>query len=345
MENWIDCHVHVLDGGLEAVEQLAQSQKEYGYSRSNFLSVEGMGDAAQNALAIYFKLLSPDHYAFGSMHYRFQYDFVQELEQLHAIGLDGIKMIENKPTERKKLGFAQDDVRYSCLYRRAEALDIPFLIHVNDPREFWDPERAPAWAVEAGYAYTDGSFVPFEQILEESEYMLRQYPRLRVCFAHMMFLSDDCDRLESMMERYPNLHLDITSGTEMYVNFSAQPERWKAFFRRYGDRIFYGTDNCNRMDAYDRQIGDTINDMQKRFLTEAVQFPLWDSTIQGFGLEQSLLEKITVGNFRRFAGERPRPLNRERAAAYIAARLEDGRYCLTEREEEILRKIYAFLRK
>lgn len=336
---WNDCHIHVLDGGVEELKALAKSQREYGYHASNFLCVEGMGDAAQNALGILFKLLDPVHYAFGGLHYRFSYDFAQEVQALWELGFDGIKMIENKPTERKRLGYAQDDPRYDAMYRRAAELDIPFLIHINDPRDFWDPVHAPQWAVEAGYAYTDGSYVPFHRILEESVRMLERYPTLRVCFAHLMFLSDDEAYLRCLMERFPNLHLDITSGTEMYVSFTKDPECWNQFFLNYSKRILYGTDNCNRSDDNEKQIGDTINGLQKRFLTENVRFRLWDGSIQGLGLPQEILQDICGRNFRRFAGKQPRPVDRRKAAAYLQMRLEDPAYRLNSREEGLIRQI------
>ena len=147
---WIDCHVHVLEGGTGQAESLVRKQRQRGFAASNFLSVEGMGDGAQNALAIYYKLIDPQSYAFGSMHYRFAYDFGEEVRKLHRIGLDGIKMIENKPTERKKLGYSQDDARYESLYRTLEELNMPLLAHVGDPEEFWDKDRIPPWALEAG---------------------------------------------------------------------------------------------------------------------------------------------------------------------------------------------------
>jgi len=336
---WTDCHVHVLDGGLEALEDLARSQKDFGYDRSNLLSVEGMGNCAQNALAIAFKILSPDHYAFGSLHYRFPYDFAGEAQALWDLGLDGIKMIENKPTERKLLGYRQDDGRYDGFYETLQALDIPVLAHVNDPRDFWDPDKAPQWAVDAGYAYCDGTFVPFAEILEESVRMLEKWPKLRVCFAHLMFLSDDGPALRQLMERHPNMYLDITSGTEMYVNFSEDLPFWRRFFLDFSDRILYGTDNCDRPNEHEREIGRTINAMQKRFLTTADIFPLWDSQIRGLDLPGEVLEKICAGNFSRFAGEKPRPLDKGKALRYLENRLDDPRFRLTAWEAELIGKV------
>jgi len=336
---WTDCHVHVLGAGPEALEDLALCQKKYGYDRSNFLSVEGMGDCAQNALAIAFKLLSEDHYAFGSLHYRFPYDFAEEAEALWDLGFDGIKMIENKPTERKALGYRQDDPRYDGFYSRLQALDIPVLAHVNDPRDFWDPQKAPQWAIDAGYAYCDGTFVPYEDILEESIRMLEKYPKLRVCFAHLMFLSDDGPALRRLMDRHPNMWLDITSGTEMYVNFSQDLPFWRQFFLDYSDRILYGTDNCNRPNGHEQEIGDIINAMQKRFLSTSDTFPLWDSTIHSPNLPEDVRRRICGGNFACFAGPAPRPLNKGKALLYLKKRLAEPRFRLTDREAELIEKI------
>lgn len=345
MREWTDCHVHVVNGGVEELRALAESQKAYGYTASCFLSVEGMNDAAQNALAILFKLLDPSHYAFGGLHYRFAYDFAEELRELWDLGLDGMKMIENKPTERKRLGFAQDDERYDAMYALAEELGVPFLIHVADPREFWDPERIPGWAAEAGYGYTDGSFPSFGQLIGESVHMLEKHPKLRACFAHWFFLSDDEPSLRKLMERFPNLWLDNTAGTEMYYNFSAAPALWKRFFLDFQSRILYGTDNCNRTDDADRAVGDTLNALEKRFLTEDGRFPLWDGTIQGMGLTGAALEGIVSGNFKRFAGPEPRPLDLGAAERCLSRRLEDPRFGLTERERGIISRILEVIRQ
>lgn len=345
IQNWIDCHVHVLQGGIEELEQLTADQRAYGYIASNFLSVEGMDDAAQNALGIAFKLLSPNHYAFGGLHYRFPYDFAEEAGRLWEIGFDGIKMIENKPTERKRLGYAQDDPRYDGLYTKASELGIPMLVHVSDPRNFWDPATAPAWAVAAGYAYTDGSFVSFDRLLEETVHMLEKHPNLRVCLAHLFFLSDDEPHLRSLMERFPNLLLDITAGTEMYYAFTAQPEIWKQFFLDYQDRILFGTDNCNPHSADDLRIRDDINGLEKRFLTESGLFPLWDDQIRGIGLPEETLTKITAKNFRRFTSEKPRALDRDKALIYLRERLAQKTYRLSGREETVIKAVCELLEK
>ena len=45
------------------------------------------------------------------------------------------------------------------------------------------------------------------------------------------------------------------------------------------------------------------------------------------------------GNFSRFAGEKPRPLDKKKALHYLESRLEDPRFRLTEQEAELIGKI------
>ncbi len=346
MEKWLDCHTHVLGGGVEDLKELhRQTRDVYGYCTTNFLSVEGMGDAAQNALAIGFKLLDPQNYAFGGLHYRFDYDFGEEARLLWEMGLDGIKMIENKPSERKQLGYAQDDTRYDSFYRTAQELDIPLLIHVNDPVENWDESRVSDWAKAMGYFYGNGSYVDYEQVLQESLSMLEKYPKMRVCMAHLFFLSHDEPRLRRIMDAHPNLHLDITAGTEMYYAFDAQPALWRRFFLDYADRIFFGTDNCFPASAADQRIAREINDLERDFLTRSDRFPLWERHIQGAALPEQAVSAITGGNFRRFAGNTPRPLNKELAKRYLRGRLQNPAFALDARERSITEQVLSLLKE
>ena len=78
---------------------------------------------------------------------------------------------------------------------------------------------------------------------------------------------------------------------------------------------------------------------ERRFFASGESIPLWDDTVFGLALNQAAFEKLTHDNFLRFAGERPRPIDRKAAAAYLERRLKDARYRLTDRERTIIRNI------
>lgn len=339
----IDAHVHVFGKGTQGVRDMLAFEKEQGYEACNYLSCECMGDAAQNALGIYLKLCAPENFAFGGLTYRYDCDFAAELDALWDIGFDGMKMVEDKPTLRKQLGVPFNDRRYDGFYAKLEEKQIPLLAHVADPEECWDKDLIPDWAFAAGYFYGDGTYVEKETLYTEVEDVLIRFPGLRIILAHCFFMSADLERLDALMQRHPNVCLDIVSGTEMYWNFGKRPDDWRAFFLKYQDRIIYGTDNMNLYDAREIENARITNDLQRGFLTCTGPVHAWDKVTQGIALPQEVLEKILRGNFLRLTGGAPRPLNRAAAARYLRARLENKALALTEEERAVTAEVLTLL--
>ena len=82
------------------------------------------------------------------------------------MGCDGIKMIEGKPTSRQRMDIPVTDPYFAEYWARVQALGLPIVWHVNDPEEFWDPERIPGWAKERNWGYGPGD-VQKEQLYAE----------------------------------------------------------------------------------------------------------------------------------------------------------------------------------
>ncbi len=339
----IDGHAHAFGKGLQGVRDMVALEREFGYDACNFLSCECMGDAAQNALGIYLKLYAPECYAFGGLSYRCPLDFERELDALWALGMDGMKMVENKPTLRRELGVPFNDKRYNGFFARLEREGIPLVSHVADPEECWDRSRIPDWAYDAGYFYGEGGYVQKETIYAEVEDVLTRFPGLRVIFAHLLFLSADLERLDRLMQRHPAMGLDIVAGTEMYFHFAERPDDWRAFFLRYQDRIFYGTDNMNLYDAAELENARITNHLEISFLRDGGPIRAWDKTAEGIALPAEAVQKICSGNFRRVVGEKPRAVNAEAARRYLQARLDSPAFRLTGEERAILTEVRDLL--
>jgi predicted TIM-barrel fold metal-dependent hydrolase len=335
----------MFDCGIEGVEDLIHFENQFGYNSFNYLSCECMGDGAQNALGIYLKLKAPWNYAYGGLHYRYPYFFEEEAKKLIAIGFDGMKMVENKPTLRKVLKMATNDSRYDEFYTFLEKENIPMIVHIADPEEFWDKDDIPSWAVDCGYYYGDGTFVSKEQIYQEAFDVLERYPRLRITFAHFLFMSGDRERLCMLMERYPQMCLDLVSGTEMYFNFTKDPARWREFFLKYQDRIVFGTDNMNLYDPVEIKNARIVNYFEQEFIKSDHIIPAWDKVVIGIGLPPEVQSKIFRTNFQRLAGDQPKKINLNTAMEYLDGRLCDNKLGLTEREREINRYVYEYCKK
>jgi predicted TIM-barrel fold metal-dependent hydrolase len=233
-------------------------------------------------------------------------DLAVQAKTLFQVGFDGIKMIEGKPTVRGALGYPLDAPLYDGFYAYVESEQIPLIWHVGDPAHFWTSGH-----VDAG---TPGR----EALYGEVDRVLDRFPNLRVIFAHFYFMADDLERAGRFLDRHPAVSLDLTPHPDMYVAFSEDPDKTRAFFLQYQDRILFGTDNHGE----DREFGPDAPleywpvykvAAMRAFLETEDAFPGWHHTLRGIALGPDVLAKIYRGNLRRYAGKAPRPLNRSLA--------------------------------
>lgn len=248
--------------------------------------------------------------------------FVKHIKNMIACGCDGVKMIEGKPELRRTIPIPDFDKSvWEPFWQYAEESEIPILWHVNDPEEFWDPEKIPAWAKSQGWLYgkeTINNEVQYLQVLN----VLERHPKLRIIFAHFFFMSAQLERLASILNQYPNISIDLTPGIEMYINMSSNQEAAKKFFHQYQDRILYGTDIGARsvLGVGGKQISleesrnrsmlvrsflmgstDVIVKADGNFLIGTEDF-----TLKGLSLPDSILTKIFSENFFNMVGRNPR---------------------------------------
>lgn len=243
------------------------------------------------------------------------FDPLTQYRELLAMGCDGIKMLETKPTEQKQTKLPLDDAFYEPFLAAAEADGTHLLWHVADPEEFWDPEKVTQTAIDAGWAYVDGSFPPKEEFYRQVYAVLERHPNLNVTLAHFFFLSADGERLAKLFDTYPNVNVDLTPGCEMYGNFGKDPQYWRDFFIRYQDRIEFGTD------AHNQKLMDGCMvkyDTVYRFLTTGEEMEAWDLQFTGLALPEEACRKICRDNFVRRVSATPKPVDKQRLQAYVA---------------------------
>jgi predicted TIM-barrel fold metal-dependent hydrolase len=305
----IDAHVHVNDtaGKHEPLYDLA---KRLGYDKLALMSYP-CHNPAQNIICGRCKLRHPGNtYAFGGLEYVTGRDFRTQVENLYTIGFDGVKMLEGKPTTRRKLRLPLDDASYDGFYSFLEERKFPVLMHVADPRTFWDKERVPDWAVKNGWFY-DGSDVPYTQYYSEVESLLAKHPNLPFILAHFFFLSWDVNRAAKFLHQHPNVSFDVTAGIEMYEDFSRNPAMWRAFFTDNGDRIIFGTDSTDEPLAGDGTALNGYAGMEIEFLTRTGEITAGSLKLNGLGLPEEVCRKIFAENFIRLAGDTPRKIDED----------------------------------
>jgi predicted TIM-barrel fold metal-dependent hydrolase len=350
----VDGHVHFR--GLEWTESLLELMEAVPLAAINTVSTPNPDTINQNAEQIYLKAQYPGRfYASGGLDYvevaaqgamddpaRRSALLGAQVHKLKAIGFDGLKLIDGKPTARQRHSLPFDSPAYEEMWAALEALHYPCVCHVADPETFWDRERIPRWALENGWLYSEGDYPTKEGLYGEIDHVLARHPSLKIIFAHFYFLSADLERAAHFLDAHPTVCFDITPGAEMFNNFTRQVGAARAFFTTYQDRIVYGTDTSTwgfaqggveQALAKARYVRSFLEGEQPFIPSPLLPHWLEDDleAIRPLSLPEAALLKIYHGNFQRMYGAQPAPLDQGaaraelvRMAAVIDARAGEG---------------------
>ena len=325
-----DAHVHPEGGAGLALflESAREFMDETGIMGVNLLCIKGRYPrlAGVDLLALSLKANDPRFSVYGGFEYwrkTVDHDgpgLLAQLETMQAIGFDGLKMLEGKPTERAASGIPLDDPRYDPAFDLLEKTGFHILYHVNDPEEFWDKETCPAWANDGAGGYWDSKkFLSKEQHYREIENLLARHPGIKITFAHAYFLSNFPDRMTALLDKYPNVTVDICPGIEMYDGFTKQYKKWREIFTAYEDRFLFGTDNVIKSTAsaavtHDGGSRYKIENIT-RFLTGSGEFEAWGFRLRGMGLPAEISRKILCDNYLGLRGP-VKPINKDAVISY-----------------------------
>ena len=315
----MDNHCHLcfpepIDQSLRGMEEVL---KKLSISRIGLLSVprsshnEPCHDILENLKVLYIKdrLSLPCHAYTGCVwHGDDPALYLQQGKEAMEMGFDAFKFLEMHPRVRKEVGKGLNHPSFSALFSYANELGSVVLCHVGDPRASWDKSTASPTAIALGRVYGDGHQT-LDELYAEMEEVIARYPRIRFVLAHFYFISDHYENACRLMEKYPNVYLDLTPGGEMYVNFCKNPELWREFFLRYQDRIILGSD------LYAAGYGDNRHELARNFLEGNEPFEYVGHIITPMPMPREVLDKIYMKNILSLLGDSPKKVDREKAYA------------------------------
>lgn len=327
----LDGHVHYCT--QLSAQQLASFLAQTGTDMANIVTVPHSRCVSLTPGALMLKAAAPEKYyvyaGADAAIYFLRPEAVGEQmaefgQRMLRCGCDGIKLLEGKPQMRKLLPIPDfDENVWEPFWGWAEENGVPLLWHVNDPENFWDWEHAPEVARQQGWVY-DESYVNNEAQYAQVLNVLARHPGLRVIFAHFFFFSAQLPRLREIFDTYSGVMVDLTPGIEMYENFSAGIEETRAFFRRYSDRIIYGTDIAGRcsITSEDKPFDEAENrrrpEIPRQFIAGDEGIIVSDGhylidrepfLMRSPALTEEAKKNVFSDNFIRFTGGRPRPVD------------------------------------
>lgn len=173
---------------------------------------------------------------------------VAELERCYKKGARGVGELSDKgfgltrdsslaPDER----LHHDDVRLVLFWNKCAELNLPVNVHIADHPSSWQPpdvfqERTPIFQQFNQYG-EDG--LSYEELLTILPRVLEKHPKTTFIACHLANQGNDLGRLSKLLDRYPNLYLDISARD---YEVGRQPRAAAKFLTKYPTRVLFGTD-------------------------------------------------------------------------------------------------------
>ena len=168
-----------------------------------------------------------------------------------ARGMRGLKVYKNLGLDLRKPDgtlWRPNEAAFDPVWTRAGELGLPVLIHSADPPAFWEPvNERNFWngVLHGEYAWWSyyGKGLPSSQeLLADRLEVVARHPKTTFVFPHV---GDKADSLESAAEdldRYPNLHYDLSARLPDLAHTPHRAELAHEFVMGHADRIVFGTD-------------------------------------------------------------------------------------------------------
>jgi uncharacterized protein len=247
----------------------------------------------------------------------FQSRAVAELERCQRHGARGVGEVSDKgwglvPSSETDKAAAEarprdkrlhaDDPRLDAIWEKCAELKLPVNIHIADHPSCWRPlgphqERTPDFQLFNLY----GKDVPsYAELLATRDRMLAKHPRTTFVAAHLGNQGNDLAALSKVLDRYPNLYVDISARD---YELGREPRTARKFLDHYQDRVLFGTDMGRETGMY--RAWWRLLETEDEFLPGRIWWRLY-----GLDLSSEVLKKLYRDNASRVLNVSPRALRK-----------------------------------
>jgi predicted TIM-barrel fold metal-dependent hydrolase len=225
-----------------------------------------------------------------------------------AVGLKAWQLLGLRARDVDGRVVPVDDPRLDPVWATAARTGATIIVHVADPIAFFDPLDARNERWEELHEHPDWHFWPprtvdpehgfasFDEILSAFERVVARHPETTFIGAHVGCASEDLGLVSGMLDRNPNLNVDISARIS---ELGRQPFTAREFFLRYADRILFGTDF-----GYEPAMYRIFYRFLETF-DESFDYDLGDQPLQGrwqihgLGLPDEVLRRVYRDNAQR----------------------------------------------
>jgi predicted TIM-barrel fold metal-dependent hydrolase len=244
------------------------------------------------------------------------------LRRAHAAGARGLKVFKSlglgvRTADGELLPV--DTPMLDPVWRVAGELDIPVAIHTGDPLAFFEAptpanERYEELRAHPSWSFYGRDYPSLAELMAARDRMVARHPGTRFLAVHFGGFPEDPESVAASLRSHANLWIDLAARVPEIGRHD--PERMRAFFEEFQDRILFGTDlqlstrhvvlgSAGDDERRELRDIDSYYDVHWRYLETrergfAHVTPIqgrW--TIDGIGLSRRVLDKIYHDNARR----------------------------------------------
>jgi predicted TIM-barrel fold metal-dependent hydrolase len=184
-----------------------------------------------------------------------------------------------------------DDKRLDAFWEKCAELNMPVSFHIADHPSNWNPldvyqERTPDYQHFNQYN-RDG--LSYEELLNTRNRTLEKHPKTIFIACHLANEGNDLKRLGDVLDRYPNLYLDISARD---YEVGRTPRAALKFLSKYSDRVLFGTDMGRQKSMY--QAWWRLLESEDEFMVGRIWWRYY-----GLGLPAPVLEDLYRTNARK----------------------------------------------
>jgi len=255
----IDMHAHDYARSAEGLDQWIRTMDGLGIERTIILSMEH-GRKFDSILAVYSEY--PDRFEIwcgldysGYESPDWPAGAVAELERCYRKGARGVGELGDKGkglyySDPPAWGMHPDDPRMDPIWEKCAELGMPVSLHVADPKWMYLPMDSTNDGLMNAYTWrldNQPDIVDHRGMIDKLEQTVKKHPGTIFIACHLANCSFDLDLAADLLERYPNLYMDIGAR---YAEICAIPRTTQRFLVRCQDRIVYGTDMGRAEEMY-----------------------------------------------------------------------------------------------
>ena len=203
-----------------------------------------------------------------------------------------------------------DDERLQPIWNFLQEQGIPVMAHIGEPEQAWRPlddPNNPHYGYYSNHpeyhAFKHPEIPSYETIINARDHWIEKNPNLKILCAHMGSMSHDVDMVAERLDKFPNIYVEPAARFGDLV--SQDSKKVSAFYEKYQDRVFFGTDygnSRNQNELNPEELAEEEQELDRNYgklwtyLSTKDSVEIRNQKNIGLGLSKDILHKVYYQN-------------------------------------------------